>query len=120
MEIVWAKLEGNIRGFIVEAGTLGLSTHKIEEKHALRGSITGEIVLDDVFVPTSGILPNCSGLKGPFGCLNKARYGIAWGALGEAESCWLAARDYGLDRKQHERPLAKPQPSHRTQVDSQG
>src|SRR3546814_3438106 len=67
--------------------------------------LTGEIVLDDVFVPTSGILPNCSGLKGPFGCLNKARYGIAWGALGAAESCWLAARDYGLDRKQFDRPL---------------
>src|SRR3546814_16367134 len=81
--------------------------------------LTGEIVLDDVFVPTSGILPNCSGLKGPFGCLNKARYGIAWGALGAAESCWLAARDYGLDRKQLDRPLANTPLSQKKLVDMQ-
>src|SRR3546814_1619447 len=81
--------------------------------------LTGEIVLDDVFVPTSGILPNCSGLKGPCGCLNKARYGIAWGALGAAESCWLAARDYGLDRKQFDRPLANTQLYQKKLVDMQ-
>ena len=107
--IVWAKLDGTIRGFIVERGSAGFSTPKIEGKFSLRASITGEIVLNDVHVPEDALLPNVSGLKGPFGCLNRARYGIAWGAMGAAEACWTAARQYTLDRKQFGRPLAATQ-----------
>ncbi|MGH8663406.1 MAG: acyl-CoA dehydrogenase family protein, partial [Burkholderiales bacterium] len=108
--VVWAKDERDvIRGFILERGMKGLSTPKIEGKFSLRVSITGEIVMDDVFVPDANLLPNVEGLKGPFGCLNKARYGISWGALGAAEFCWHAARDYVMDRKQFGRPLAANQ-----------
>ncbi|OJU09956.1 MAG: acyl-CoA dehydrogenase [Caulobacterales bacterium 68-7] len=107
--VVWAKLEGKIRGFLVEAGSPGYAAPKIEGKLALRASVTGEIVLDGVFVPEANLLPGASGLGGPFGCLNKARYGIAWGALGAAESCWRSARDYGLERAQFGRPLAANQ-----------
>lgn len=107
--VVWAKLDGEIRGFILEKGMKGLSAPKIDGKFSLRASITGEIVMDNVEVPESALLPNVSGLKGPFGCLNKARYGIAWGALGAAEFCWHAARQYTLDRKQFDRPLAHTQ-----------
>ncbi len=110
--VVWAKSEahgGDIRGFVVERGTEGFSTPKIEGKLSLRASITGEIVLEGAVVPEENLLPNVSGLKGPFGCLNRARYGIAWGALGAAEFCWHRARDYTLDRKQFGRPLAATQ-----------
>lgn len=107
--VVWAKLDGEIRGFILEKGMPGLSAPKIDGKFSLRASITGEIVMDNVEVPESALLPNVSGLKGPFGCLNKARYGIAWGSLGAAEFCWHAARQYTLDRKQFNRPLAHTQ-----------
>ena len=108
--IVWAKDEGGIiRGFIVERGWDGFSTPKIEGKMSLRASITGEIVLDGVFVPEENLLPNVQGLSGPFGCLNKARYGIAWGAMGAAEDCLHRARQYQLDRKQFGRPLAANQ-----------
>ena len=108
--IVWAKDEaGEIRGFILEKGMQGLSAPKIEGKFSLRASVTGEIVMNDVLVPEDNLLPNVSGLKGPFGCLNKARYGIAWGALGAAEFCWHAARQYTLDRVQFGRPLAANQ-----------
>lgn len=107
--VVWAKLDGKIRGFIVERGTEGFSTPKIEGKLSLRASVTGEIVLDNAFVPEENLLPNASGLAGPFGCLNNARYGIAWGVLGAAEFCWHAARQYTLDRKQFGRPLAANQ-----------
>lgn len=107
--IVWAKLEGEIRGFILEKGMLGLSTPKIEGKFSLRASVTGEIVMEDVHVPESALLPDVTGLKGPFSCLNKARYGIAWGSLGAAEFCWHAARQYTLDRSQFGRPLAANQ-----------
>ena len=107
--VVWAKLDGRIRGFILERGMEGFSTPKIEGKLSLRASITGEIVMDNVFVPEENLLPNASGLGGPFGCLNKARYGIAWGALGAAEFCWHAARQYTLDRTQFGKPLAQTQ-----------
>jgi glutaryl-CoA dehydrogenase len=108
--VVWAKLEGEeIRGFIVERGTKGFSTPAIEGKMSLRASVTGEIVLADVEVPEDNLLPEGRGLAGPFGCLNKARYGIAWGAMGAAEFCWHAARQYVLDRKQFGRPLAANQ-----------
>jgi len=107
--VVWAKLDGVVRGFILEKGMQGLSAPKIEGKFSLRASITGEIVMDDVFVPAANLLPNVEGLKGPMGCLNSARYGIAWGALGAAEFCWQAARQYTLDRKQFGRPLAANQ-----------
>jgi glutaryl-CoA dehydrogenase len=108
--VVWAKTDdGVIRGFILENGMKGLSAPKIEGKMSLRASVTGEIVMDDVFVPEAQLLPNVSGLKGPFGCLNKARYGIAWGALGAAEDCWHRARQYVLDRTQFGRPLAANQ-----------
>jgi len=108
--MVWAKDDGGvIRGFILEKGMKGLSTPKIEGKFSLRSSITGEIVMDNVFVPEENVLPDVSGLKGPFSCLNKARYGIAWGALGAAEFCWQAARNYTLERKQFGRPLAANQ-----------
>ncbi|MDX1319238.1 MAG: acyl-CoA dehydrogenase [Oceanospirillum sp.] len=107
--VVWAKLDGEIHGFVLERGMEGLTTPKIEGKFSLRASITGEIVMDNVFVPEENLLPNVKGLKGPFGCLNKARYGIAWGALGAAEFCWHAARQYSLDRIQFNRPLAATQ-----------
>ncbi len=108
--VVWGKTEdGVIRGFIVERGMKGFSTPKIEGKFSLRASITGEIVLEDVFVPDENYLPNARGLGGPFGCLNNARYGISWGALGAAEFCWHAARQYTMDRKQFGRPLAANQ-----------
>ena len=107
--VVWAKLDGEIRGFILERGMKGLSTPKIEGKFSLRASTTGEIVMEQVFVPEENLLPNAKGLKGPFGCLNKARFGIAWGALGAAEFCWHAGRQYTLDRQQFGRPLAATQ-----------
>src|SRR5882672_12821583 len=107
--VVWAKLDGVIRGFIVERGTNGFSTPKVEGKLSLRASITGEVVLDGAFVPEENLLPNVKGLAGPFGCLNNARYGIAWGAMGAAEFCWHRARQYVLDRKQFGRPLAANQ-----------
>ena len=108
--VVWAKDDqGIIRGYILERGMKGLTTPKIEGKFSLRASVTGEIVMDDVFVPEENLLPNVQGLKGPFGCLNSARYGIAWGALGAAEFCWHAARQYTMDRQQFGRPLAANQ-----------
>ncbi len=108
--VVWAKDDqGIIRGYILERGMKGLSAPKIEGKFSLRASITGEIVMDEVFVPEDNLLPNVQGLKGPFGCLNSARYGIAWGALGAAEFCWHAARQYTMDRIQFGRPLAANQ-----------
>jgi glutaryl-CoA dehydrogenase len=107
--IVWAKLEGKIRGFIVERDTKGFSTPTVEGKLSLRTSVTGEVVLADAFVPEDNLLPNVSGLAGPFGCLNMARYGICWGAMGAAEFCWQRARQYVLDRKQFGRPLAANQ-----------
>ncbi|MBK6644833.1 MAG: acyl-CoA dehydrogenase [Anaerolineales bacterium] len=107
--VVWAKLDGEIRGFVLEKGMKGLSAPKIEGKFSLRASATGEVVMDEVFVPEENIFPEVKGLKGPFGCLNKARYGIAWGALGAAEFCWHAARQYTLDRPQFGRPLAANQ-----------
>lgn len=109
LAVVWAKLDGVIRGFIVERGMKGFSTPKIEGKFSMRASVTGEIVLDDVEVPRENLLPNAKGLGGPFGCLNKARYGITWGAMGAAEFCWHAARSYTLERKQFGRPLAANQ-----------
>ncbi|WLG12727.1 acyl-CoA dehydrogenase [Psychrobacter cibarius] len=108
--VVWAKDDaGEIRGFILDKGVKGLSAPKIEGKFSLRASVTGEIVMDKVFVPEANAFPDIRGLKGPFGCLNKARYGIAWGAMGAAEFCWKAARQYTLDRKQFGRPLAATQ-----------
>lgn len=108
--VVWAKDDaGEIRGFILDKGMKGLSAPKIEGKFSLRASVTGEIVMDKVFVPEANAFPDIRGLKGPFGCLNKARYGIAWGAMGAAEFCWKAARQYTLDRKQFGRPLAATQ-----------
>ena len=108
--VVWAKTEDDaIRGFVLERGMKGFSTPKIEGKFSLRASITGELVMEDVFVPEENLLPNVSGLKGPFGCLNNARYGISWGALGAAEFCWHAARQYTMDRKQFGKPLAANQ-----------
>ena len=110
--VVWAKSdahEGKIRGFVLEKGMKGLSAPKIGGKLSLRASITGEIVMDGVEVGEDALLPHVSGLKGPFGCLNRARYGIAWGAMGAAEFCWHAARQYGLDRKQFNKPLAQTQ-----------
>ena len=108
--VVWAKDDaGEIRGFVLEKGMPGLCAPKVEGKFSLRASITGEIVMDDVFVPDENLLPGVTGLKGPFGCLNKARYGIAWGAMGAAEFCFHAARNYQLDRQQFGRPLAANQ-----------
>ena len=116
--VVWAKLEDKdgkvggqeaIHGFILEKGMKGLTAPKIEGKMSLRASITGEIVMDDVFVPEANLLPHVNGLKGPFGCLNKARFGIAWGVMGAAEDCWMRARQYTLDRQQFGRPLAQNQ-----------
>jgi len=110
--VVWAKSDahdGKIRGFVLEKGMTGLSAPKIDGKQSLRASITGEIVMDNVEVGEDALLPNVEGLKGPFGCLNRARYGIAWGVMGAAEACWHAARQYGLDRHQFRRPLAQTQ-----------
>jgi glutaryl-CoA dehydrogenase len=110
--VVWAKSEahdGKIRGFILEKGMEGLSAPKIGGKLSLRASVTGEIVMNDVCVGEDALLPGVQGLKGPFGCLNRARYGISWGVMGAAEACWHAARQYGLDRKQFNRPLAQTQ-----------
>ncbi|MBV7407664.1 acyl-CoA dehydrogenase [Maritimibacter sp. DP1N21-5] len=110
--VVWAKSDahgGKIRGFVLEKGMEGLSAPKIQNKLSLRASITGEIVMKDVEVGEGALLPNVEGLKGPFGCLNRARYGISWGAMGAAEFCWHAARQYGLDRVQFNRPLAQTQ-----------
>ena len=110
--VVWAKSEahgGKIRGFVLDRGTPGLSAPKIEGKLSLRASVTGEIVMDEVEVGEEALLPNAEGLGGPFGCLNRARYGISWGAMGAAEACWHAARSYGLDRKQFGKPLAQTQ-----------
>ncbi|WP_166425420.1 acyl-CoA dehydrogenase [Paraglaciecola sp. 20A4] len=107
--VVWGKLNGVIRGFILEKNMPGLSAPKIEGKFSLRASVTGEIVMHDVFVPDENMLPNVQGLKGPFSCLNKARFGIAWGSLGAAEFCWHQARQYCLDREQFSRPLAANQ-----------
>ena len=117
--VVWAKLDGEIRGFILERGMSGLSTPKIDGKLSLRASITGEIVMEQVFVPADHILPGVSGLKGPFACLNKARYGIAWGAMGAAEACWHGARSYTLARQQFGRPLAQTQLVQRKLADMQ-
>ena len=110
--VVWVKSDahdGAIRGFILEKGMAGLTAPKIDGKLSLRASVTGEIVLDNVEVSEDALLPNVSGLKGPFGCLNRARYGISWGVMGAAEFCWHAARQYGLDRKQFDRPIAQTQ-----------
>lgn len=108
--VVWAKDdEGEIRGFVLDKGMKGLSAPKIHGKFSLRASVTGEIVMDEVFVPEENAFPDIRGLKGPFGCLNKARYGISWGAMGAAEACWFAARQYTLDRKQFGKPLAANQ-----------
>ena len=110
--VVWAKSDahdGKIRGFVLDKGLKGLSAPKINGKQSLRASITGEIVMDNVEVSEDALLPNVEGLKGPFGCLNRARYGIAWGVMGAAEACWHAARQYGLDRHQFRRPLAQTQ-----------
>jgi glutaryl-CoA dehydrogenase len=109
LAVVWAKLDGVIRGFIVERGTSGFATPRIEGKLSLRASVTGEIVLDGAVVPEANLLPGVKGLAGPFGCLNKARFGIAWGTVGAAEFCWHRARQYVLDRKQFGRPLAANQ-----------
>ena len=109
LAVVWAKLDGDIRGFVVERGTPGFSTPKIEGKLSLRASVTGEIVLDGAVVPEENLLPNVRGLRGPFSCLNKARYGIAWGAMGAAEFCWRAARDYAMEREVFGRPIAGTQ-----------
>ncbi len=117
--VVWAKLDGVIRGFVLERGMAGLTTPEIKGKLALRASITGEIVMDDVFVPENHLLPNARGLSGPFGCLNKARFGIAWGALGAARACWTAARDYAVERSQFGRPLAANQLIQRKLADMQ-
>jgi glutaryl-CoA dehydrogenase len=110
--VIWAKSDehgGKIRGFVLEKGMKGLSAPKVGGKLSLRASVTGEIVMEGVEVGEDALLPNVEGLKGPFGCLNRARYGISWGALGAAEFCWHAARQYGLDRKQFNKPLAQTQ-----------
>jgi glutaryl-CoA dehydrogenase len=118
--VVWAKTEDEvIRGFILEKGMQGLSAPKIEGKFSLRASVTGEIVMDEVLVPEENLLPGVSGLRGPFSCLNSARYGIAWGSLGAAEFCWHAARNYTLDRRQFGRPLAANQLIQKKLVDMQ-
>ncbi len=120
--VVWAKSDahdGKIRGFVLDKGLKGLSAPKIENKLSLRASITGEIVLDGVEVGEGALLPHVQGLKGPFGCLNRARYGISWGVMGAAECCWHASRQYGLDRKQFDRPLAQTQLFQRKLADMQ-
>ncbi|WP_170375352.1 acyl-CoA dehydrogenase [Ruegeria atlantica] len=120
--VIWAKSDahdGKIRGFVLDKGLKGLSAPKIQNKLSLRASITGEIVLDGVEVDENALLPHVQGLKGPFGCLNRARYGISWGVMGAAENCWHAAREYGLDRKQFNRPLAQTQLFQRKLADMQ-
>ena len=117
--VVWAKLDGKIRGFVVERDMPGFETPKIEGKFSLRASVTGEIVLNDVEVPEENLLPSAKGLSGPFSCLNKARYGISWGAIGAAEFCWFAAREYTLGRQQFGRPLAANQLIQRKLADMQ-
>jgi glutaryl-CoA dehydrogenase len=121
--VIWAKLDGqkadSIRGFILEKGMKGLSAPKIEGKFSLRASATGEVVMEDVFVPAENMLPNVNGLKGPFSCLNNARYGIAWGTMGAAEFCWHAARSYTMERKQFGKPLAANQLIQKKLVDMQ-
>ncbi len=118
--VIWAKTEdGVIRGFILEKGMKGLSAPKIEGKFSLRASVTGEVVMDDVFVPEENMMPGVKGLRGPFSCLNNARYGIAWGAMGAAEFCWHAARSYTLERRQFGRPLAANQLIQKKLVDMQ-
>ena len=117
--VVWAKLDGVIRGFIVEREMDGFSTPEIQGKMSLRASVTGQIVLEDVLVPDDNLLPNAEGLGGPFGCLNRARYGIAWGSMGAAEFCWHAARTYTLEREQFGRPLAANQLIQKKLVDMQ-
>ncbi len=120
--VVWAKSDahdGKIRGFVLEKGMSGLSAPKIQNKLSLRASITGEIVMEGVEVADDALLPHVQGLKGPFGCLNRARFGISWGAMGAAECCWHAARQYGLDRKQFNRPLAQTQLFQRKLADMQ-
>lgn len=117
--VIWAKLNGSIRGFLVDRDTPGFSTPTIRGKMSLRTSVTGQIVLDDVLVPRSSILPNARGLGGPFGCLNRARYGIAWGTMGAAEFCWQAAREYTMNRIQFGRPLAANQLIQKKLVDMQ-
>ena len=117
--VVWAKLDGKIRGFVVERDMPGFDTPKIEGKFSLRASVTGEIVLNDVEVPEENLLPSAKGLSGPFSCLNKARYGISWGAIGAAEFCWFAAREYTLGRQQFGRPLAANQLIQRKLADMQ-
>ena len=117
--VVWAKLDGVIRGFIVERDMDGFSTPEIQGKMSLRASVTGQIVLEDVLVPEENLLPNAQGLGGPFGCLNRARYGIAWGSMGAAEFCWHAARTYTLEREQFGRPLAANQLIQKKLVDMQ-
>ena len=120
--VVWAKSEAHdnrIRGFILEKGATGLSAPKIDGKLSLRASVTGEIVMQGVNVSEEALLPHVAGLKGPFGCLNRARYGIAWGVMGSSEFCWRAARQYGLDRKQFNRPLAQTQLFQRKLADMQ-
>jgi glutaryl-CoA dehydrogenase len=119
LAVVWAKLEGDIRGFIVERGMDGFKTPKIEGKLSLRASITGEIALNDVLVPKENLLPGVKGLKGPFSCLNKARYGISWGAMGAAEFCLNAARNYAMDRVVFGRPIAATQLVQKKLVDMQ-
>ena len=120
--VVWAKSDyhgGKIKGFLLEKNTPGLTTPVIEGKLSLRASVTGKIVLDNVVVPEESLLPNIQGLKGPFGCLNRARYGISWGVIGAAEFCWQVARQYGLDRHQFRRPLAQNQLFQKKLVDMQ-
>ena len=119
LAVVWAKLDGVIRGFIVEREMDGFSTPEIQGKMSLRASVTGQIVLEDVLVPEENLLPNAEGLGGPFGCLNRARYGIAWGSMGAAEFCWHAARTYTLEREQFGRPLAANQLIQKKLVDMQ-
>lgn len=119
LALIWAKLDGVIRGFVVERGTPGFSTPTIKGKMSLRASATGQIVLEDVHVPKSNMLPKARGLGGPFGCLNLARYGIAWGTMGAAEYCWHAARQYTMDRVQFGRPLAANQLIQKKLVDMQ-
>ena len=109
LAVVWAKLDGKIRGFIVDKGTDGFDCPKIEGKLSLRASVTGSISLNDAFVPEENLLPNVSGLRGPFSCLNKARYGISWGAMGAAEFCWRASRDYAMERMVFGKPIAGTQ-----------
>ena len=117
--VVWAKLNGEIKGFLVDRGTPGFSTPTIKGKMSLRTSVTGQVVLENVQVPYENLLPNARGLGGPFGCLNRARYGIAWGSMGAAEFCWHAAREYTMDRKQFGRPLAANQLIQKKLVDMQ-